>query len=324
MRITNLALNFLTTIAVSLAALPASAQTLPFQAWPTQVVKIITPFPPGSGGDITARPFAEKLAKRWGKPVIVENRPGGDGIIAVTAALNASDGHTLLYINGGPLTSNLLSHAGRLPYDPNDLLPIAGAAEVYVAIGVPGSLATNSLAEFVAQARSRKGQFNWSGTPGSLDYLVPGFLKRADLDLTRVPYREVSLAMQDLSENRLQLYVAALATQLPMAQAGKVKIIAVTGAQRSPSLPDVPTAAEAGFADLTYTAFLGFFAPRGMPASLRERISADLQAVGADEDLAARFSPIGMRVRVTSPAELERIVADERAALTRLTEAASR
>ena len=109
-----------------------------------------------------------------------------------------------------------------------------------------------------------------------------------------------------------------------MAQAGKIKIIAVTSSQRSPSLPDVPTAREAGFADLGYEAFLGFFAPRGMSASLRERISVDLEAVGADEDLAARFNPIGMRVRVTSPAGLEKIVTDERAALARLTAAASR
>jgi len=83
------------------------------ESWPTQTVKIITPFPPGSGGDITARPFAERLSKRWGRPVIVENRPGADGIIAVSAVLNSTDGHTLLYTNGGPLTSNLLSHAGR-------------------------------------------------------------------------------------------------------------------------------------------------------------------------------------------------------------------
>ena len=317
MRTTNLALAVLTTLALSITASPGHAQS-----WPTQVVKIITPFPPGSGGDITARPFAEKLAKRWGKPVIVENRPGADGIIAVTAVLNSSDGHTLLYTNGGPLTSNLLSHAGSLPYNADDLLPIAAAADVYVAIGVPASLATSSLSDFVAQARSKQGQFNWSGTPGSLDYLVPGFLKRAGIDLTRVPYREVSLAMQDLAENRLQLYVAALATQQPMAQSGKIKIIAVTNSQRSPSMPDVPTAREAGFPELEYEAFLGFFAPRGMPASLRERISADLRAIGAEGDLASRFDPIGMRMRVTSPAELQKIVADERAALARYTQAA--
>lgn len=310
MRTTSLALGILTTIALSVAASPGNAQS-----WPTQVVKIITPFPAGSGGDVTARPFAEKLAKRWGKPVIVENRPGADGIIAVTAVLNSSDGHTLLYTNGGPLTSNLVAHMGSLPYDPNDLLPISAAAEVYVAIGVPTSLAVNSLSDFVAQARSRKGQFNWSGTPGSLDYLVPGFLSRSGIDLQRVPYREVSLAMQDLSQNRLQLYVAALATQLSMAQAGKIRIIAVTNSERAPSLPDVPTARESGFPELGFEAFLGFFAPRGMSLELRERISADVQAVATDGDLADRFNAMGMRVRVTSPAELEKLVTNERAAL---------
>ncbi|MBR0703797.1 tripartite tricarboxylate transporter substrate binding protein [Bradyrhizobium diazoefficiens] len=319
MRTTHLALGLLTTIALSFTTLPGKAQS-----WPTQVVKIITPFPPGSGGDVTARPFAERLAERWGKPVIVENRPGADGIIAATAVLNSNDGHTLLYTNGGPLTSNLLAHAGSLPYNPDDLLPVAAAAEVYVAIAVPASLATSSLSEFVAQARLKRGQFNWSGTPGSLDYLVPGFLKRAGIDLPRVPYREVSMAMQDLSQDRLQFYAAALATQLPMAQTGKIKIIAITNSQRSPFLPDVPTARESGFPELEYEAFLGFFAPRGMSVELRERIGADLHAIGADADLAGRFSAIGMRVRVTSPAELQKIVMNERAALARYTQAAPR
>jgi len=319
MRIENLARALLTTLALATTGSPGSAQS-----WPSQVVKIITPFPPGSGGDITARPIAEKLAKRWGKPVIVENRPGADGIIAVTAVINSNDDHTLLYTNGGPLTSNLISHAGSLPYNPDDLAPIAGIAEVDIAIGVPTSLATASLSDFVKQARSAKGQFNWSGTPGTLDYLVPGFFKHAEIDLKRVPYREVSQAIQDLSENRLQLYVAALATQLPMAHTGKIKIIAVTGSQRSPSLPNVPTAREAGFADLGYEAFLGLFAPRRMSAPLRARVRADLQAVGAEDDLANRFKEIGMRMRVTSPEGLEKIVADERATLAHLSETVSR
>lgn len=189
---------------------------------------------------------------------------------------------------------------------------------------MPASLATSSLSEFVAQARLKRGQFNWSGTPGSLDYLVPGFLKRAGIDLPRVPYREVTMALQDLSQDRLQFYAAALATQLPMAQTGKIKIIAITNSQRSPFLPDVPTARESGFPELEYEAFLGFFAPRGMPAELRERIGADLRAIGAGADLAGRFNAIGMRVRVTSPAELQKIVMDERAALTRYTQAPPR
>jgi tripartite-type tricarboxylate transporter receptor subunit TctC len=291
------------------------------QSWPTHTVKIITPFPPGSGGDITLRPFAEKLARHWGKPVIVENRPGADGIIAVTTVLNSSDGHTLLYTNGGPLTSNQVSHAGILPYDPRDLLPISAGAEVYVAIGVPASLSTDSLSDFVILARSKHGQLNWSGTPGSLDYLVPGFFQHVGIDLARVPYRDVTIAMQDLSQDRLQFYVAALATQLPMAQSGMIKIIAVTNNQRAQALPEVPTATEAGFPELRYEAFLGFFGPRGMSSELRERISADLRLLGTDEEMARKFNAMGMRLRVTSPAELETVVSDERAALVRLQQA---
>lgn len=294
------------------------------QSWPVHTVKIITPFPAGSGGDVTARPFADALAKRWGKPVIVENRPGADGIVAVTAVLNATDGHTILYTNGGPLTSNPLSHGSKLPYDPvGDLLPISGGAEVFVGIGVPAALSISSIADFVQLARSRPGQLNWGATPGSLDYLVPGFFKKVGIDLARVPYRDVASAMQDLSQARLQFYVAGVATQLPMAQTGAIRIIAVTNRVRAPSLPEVATADEAGFPDLRYEAFLGFFAPRGMSAATRDRISADVRAIGAEDDLSRRFHAMGMKVRVSTPAELESIVAHERAALARITGAAS-
>ena len=289
------------------------------EAWPAQTVKIVTPFPAGSGGDVTARPFAERLAKLWGKPVIVENRPGGDGIVAVMTVLNSNDGHTILYTNGGPLTSNQLSHAGKLPYDPvHDLLPISAGAEVYVALGVPASLPVASVAEFLKLAGSRPGELNWSGTPGSLDYLMPGFFRHSRVDLIRVPYRDVTSAMQDLSQSRLQLYVAAIATQLPMKHAGLVKILAITNSERAASVPDVPTAQEAGYPDLRYEAFLGFFAPRSMPGNIREHISTDIRTVSADDALRAKFRDMGMKLRVTTPSELAQMVADERAALSRL------
>ncbi|WGR98320.1 tripartite tricarboxylate transporter substrate binding protein [Bradyrhizobium sp. ISRA443] len=320
---TTPALTALSTIAL-IAGLSAAARAQTHAGtWPAQAVRIVTPFPPGSGGDITARPFADRLAKLWGKPVIVENRPGADGIIAVTSVLNSTNGHTILYTNGGPLTSNQISHAGKLPYEPmNDLLPISGGAEVYVGIGVPASLPVGTVADFLALAKLQPGQFNWGGTPGSLDYLIPGFFKNVGVDLTHVPYRDVTSAMQDLSQARLQLYAAAVATQLPMAQAGKVKIIAVTNRDRAPGLPDVPTADEAGFPDLRYEAFLGFFGPRGMSADAIERISSDLHVIATDRDLAAKFNAIGMKMRITTPAELKQMVVNERAALAKLAPAA--
>ena len=315
MRLTVPALIGLSIITATTAQATATLS----QEWPTQTVKIVTPFPPGSGGDVTARPFADGLAKRWGKPVIVENRPGADGITAVASVLGASDGHTVLYANGGPLTSNQLAHAGKLPYDPaRDLIAISGGAEVFVGIGVPASLSVGSIAEFVKTAKSRPDQLNWGATPGSLDYLLPGFFAQSGIQMARVPYRDVASAMQDLSQSRLHLYVAGLATQLPMAQSGAVRIIAVTNRVRAPASPEIATVEQAGFADLTYEAFLGFFGPRTMRAEIRDRISADIRAIGADDALARKFEPMGMKVRVTTPAELDKIVADERAALARM------
>lgn len=316
MKIMDLAL-LVSSAAILVAAgpLPATAQP-----WPSQTVKIVTPFPPGSGGDVTVRPYADSLAKRWRQPVIVENRSGADGILAVSAVTGSSDGHTLLYINGGPLTSNLILHAGNLPYDPaRDVVPISMGAEAFVAIGVPSSLAVNSLAELVEFARTRPGQLNWGATPGTLDYLIPAFLKQERIDLERVRYRDVASAMQDLSQGRLHLYVAAVATQLPMVQAGKIKLLAITNGERAPGLDHVPTVEQAGFPGLRFDAFLGFFGPRSVPDQLRARISADIRAAAQDERLAQRFSAISMKVRASTPEELERIVADERATLKRIT-----
>ena len=286
---------------LTILALVSGQPTGLADTWPMQPVKILTPFPPGSGGDVTGRHFANALAKRWGKPVMVENRPGADGIIAVNALLASSDGHTLLYTNGGPLTSNLISDARKLPYDADrDLVPISGGAEVFVAIGLPATMAAKSIADFVTLARARPGQLNWAGTPGSLDYLLPGFFRKLGLEVVQVRYRDIASAMQDLSQSRLHFYAAGVATQLLMAQAGSVKIVAVTNKDRAPALPDVPTADEEGLSELRYEAFLGFFGPRGMTSAMQEKISEDVRAVGAHSELTEKFNAVGMKVRVTS------------------------
>jgi tripartite-type tricarboxylate transporter receptor subunit TctC len=307
-------------VAVAFLALAGAQTPASADSWPVRPVKLLTPFPPGSGGDITGRYLADALAKRWGKPVVVENRPGADGIIAVSALLASSDDHTLLYTNGGPLTSNLISHAGKLPYEADrDLLPISAGAEVFVAIGVPTTLPVKSIADFVNLARARPGELNWAGTPGSLDYLLPGFFRTFGLDVVQLRYRDIASAMQDLSQSRLHFYAAGVATQLPMVQAGSIKIVAVTNKVRAPAVPDIPTVEEGGFSELRYEAFLGFFGPRGMTRAVQDKISEDIRAVGSNPELGEKFNAVGMKVRVTTPNELATIVADERAALSRMT-----
>jgi tripartite-type tricarboxylate transporter receptor subunit TctC len=294
------------------------ASFLPLQdaradAWPQHAVRVVTPFPSGAGGDVSGRLFAEKLSPLWGKPVVIDNQPGADGIIALTAVLGARDDHTLLYSNGGPFTSNLFSHKA-LPYDADrDFVPISPGAAVFIALAVPASLNVDALAAFVKLAGTQPGQFNWGATPGALDYIIPGFLRSVGLTMTRVSYSNIGPALQDLAEARIHLYVAGLATVLPIVNTGKARIVAVTNLTRSPLFPDAPTTTEARFPQLAYQPFLGFFGPRTMTADVRNRIGADIRAAGADRALTARLADLGFQAYTGSPAALMELAERERA-----------
>src|SRR5215203_6047346 len=156
--------------------------------WPQRTVKFILPLGPGSGVDIGARLFADRLSARWGKPVVVENRPGGDGIVAITAFLSGRDDHTLLFAPTSSFTAHPYLH-DKLPYDPRELLPIARVSNTIVAVAVNEAMKVASVAELVAMARAEPGKLNWATITGMFDFLFAGFLKNADLNITRVPYR---------------------------------------------------------------------------------------------------------------------------------------
>jgi tripartite-type tricarboxylate transporter receptor subunit TctC len=301
---------------LTLAAMASGAMTLAEASadeWPQRSVRIITPFPAGTGGDIAARLYGEKLTVRWGKPVVVENRPGADGIVAITGFLSGREDHTLLFTNGGPLTTNQFSHE-NLPYDPvRDFTPISSGADAFIALSAPTAISVGSLLDFVEFAKSQPGKLNWGATPGALDYIVPGFFKHAGVEMTHVSYREIGPALQDLAAARIHLYASALATQLPIVKSGKARVLAVTNRQRSTLAPEAPTADEAGFRHLTFEAFLGFFGQREMPAALRDRISTDIRAAGADLAMATKLAEIGLLVRTNTPSELTEIVERERA-----------
>jgi tripartite-type tricarboxylate transporter receptor subunit TctC len=304
--------TFARAIFATIVALAVQAQNGHADVWPQGSVRLVTPFPSGTGGDVSARLFAEKLSRLWRKPVVIDNRPGADGIIALTAVLGARDDHTLLYSNGGPFTSNLFSHE-KLPYDAElDFVPISPAATVFVALAAPSSLKVETLADFVKLAGAHPGQFNWGATPGALDYVIPGFLHNVGLTMTHVSYRQIGAALQDLAEARIHLYVSALATQLPVVNTGRARILAITNPARSPLFADAPTATEAGFPQLAYQPFLGFFGPRAMAADVQERIGADIRAVGADSEIAARLAGLGFLAYTGTPADLTDLVKGER------------
>jgi len=287
------------------AATPVLAQT-----WPQRVVKFVLPIGPGSGTDIGARLFADRLAARWGKPVVVENRPGGDGIIAITSVINADDDHTLLFAPSGTFTVHPFLRE-KVPYDVRDLVPIARVSNTIVGIVVPGSLKVDSLAELVTLARAEPGKLNWSPTSGMTDIVTSAFLKSSGLDVVKVPYRDSVQGLNDLIEGRLQLYVTALAIVRSQADAGKVRIVALTNRERAPIFPNVPTAAEAGFPTLQLEGLVGLFGPRKMSSGLRERIAADIRAV-ADPAVSARLEATGQIVNIGTPDEFAAAIEEQR------------
>ena len=259
------------------------------QAWPQRSVKFVLPLGPGSGADIGARLLADRLTARWGQPVVVENRPGGDAIVAISTFVNARDDYVLLCSPTSAFTAHPYLHE-NLPYKPSDLLPIARVSNTIITLAVPSSLNVGSLADLVALARAQPGKLNWAGVTGALDFLFAGFLKHAGLNMTKVPYRNPVEAANDLAEGRVQAYLSALAIVRPQIEAGKIKPLAVTNKVRSPTAPDVPTVKEAGYPDLTLDGLVGFFGPPEMSNALRERIAADIAAVmAADPTIEARL-----------------------------------
>jgi len=287
---------------LALCASSATAQPVSTQAWPQRPVKFILPLGPGSGADIGARLIADKLTAKWSQPVVVENRPGGDGFVAINAFTGARDDHTLLFGPASSFTAHPYLHS-KLPYDPRDLAPVARVSSTLVSIGVPPSLGTRSLKEIFARARAEPGKLNWASTTGATELIINAFFKTSGLDMARIPYRDGVQAQNDVAEGRLHLYWAAYAIVRAEALAGRINIAAVTATEPAAILPGVPTVAQAGFPELTFDGLIGLFGTRDTPLPLRERIAADVKAALADPAIVERLTATGQVVSPGSAAE---------------------
>ncbi|MFZ0124938.1 MAG: tripartite tricarboxylate transporter substrate binding protein [Xanthobacteraceae bacterium] len=290
-------------------------------SWPQRNVTFILPLGAGSGVDVTSRLIADKLSAKWGRPVVIENRPGGDAMVAISAFLSATDGHTLFMAPTSTFTAHPLLHA-KLPYEISDLVPIARATNTLIAIGVPASLGVNSLAEFVKLAKDKPGSLNYAGTTGAVDFVVSGFLKESGVDVAKVPYKDGVQALNDLAEGRIQIYSAAYAIMRPQVEAGKVKVLALMNKERAASLPNIPTAKESGFPSLTLDGLVGLFGQRQMSAELRDRISADLVEVTNDPEFSKRVTATGQVVRPGNAAEFAAEIDEQRNRIAQAAKAA--
>lgn len=302
------------SVAVAVAALAAavlpqtaSGQTAsPAASWPQRNVRFIIPFGPGSGADISARLLSPRLQQKWGQPVIVENRPGGDAMVAINAFTGANDDHTLLY---GAVAS-FVAHPylyDNLSYSrERDLLAIARVSVTVMAVGIPEALGPRTLKEFVAHAKANPGKLNAASVQGMSEIIFYGWMKREGLDVSKVPYRDIVQAVPDLGEGRIQIVMSSLAPQLPLAAANKVRVVGL-GNRRTPVI-DVPTITEAGFPALDHAGLIGLFGPRGMSTDLRKRIAADVIEAGSTAEITERLTGTAQLPAFAGPEEFEKSI----------------
>ena len=236
--------------------------------------------------------------------MVIENRPGGDGLVAINAFIAANDDHTLLWVPVGTFAVHPFDK-DKLPYDADrDLIPIANVSSLYLALSAPASMNMGSFREFFELVRNNPGKFNAAAANGVSEFLMWGFLKSNNLDIAKVPYRDIMQGPNDLAENRIQLLSSSLAIVTPLKHAGKINILAVTGRKRASGVPDVPTVREAGYPALEMESIGGIFGPRGMPLSTREQIAADVRAaIASDSSIAQKLESTGQIVDVRGPIE---------------------
>jgi tripartite-type tricarboxylate transporter receptor subunit TctC len=282
----------------ALALSDASAQA----AWPQRPVKFVIPLGAGSGVDITARGLSDRLAQKWGQSVVVENRPGGDGVVALSSFVGGNDDHALLMSPTSSFTHHPWMH-DKMPYDAKELAPIVRMTNTLVAVVVPASSPYTSLKELIADAKANPGKLNWATITGFFDFMFEGFQKKEGVVITKVPYRNTVQAANDLAEGRIQMMMAAYAIVRPLVQAKKLKVLAFTASQRAAAVPDVPTAAEAGFPGMTIDGLVGTFSTRNLDDKARARIEADIAEQLRDPKIVETLTASGQVVNPGSAKE---------------------
>ena len=292
------------------------------QAYPSRPVRIIVPYPPGGGVDGIARPIADQLAKRWGQPVVVDNRAGAATLIgAELVAKAAPDGYTLLLTSESTITSNPHMYA-KLPYDPlKELAPVTQLISLPQMVVAHPSVSASSLPELVALAKAKPGTLNYGsyGSGSQPHLLYEGLKSQAGIQLTHVPYKGIAPALQAVLAGEVQLTMAGASVARGHIEAGKLKPLAIARQERQALMPNVPTLREAGYPDIDPQSWFGLFATGGSPREAIERIYRDVAAAFAEPEFRQRhmlqrgFDPV-----LSTPDEFARFIQDDLRAKARL------
>lgn len=298
-------------LVLGLAAPGAFAQS----AWPTRPVTLVVPFPPGGGTDTGTRILGEQLARRWGQPVLIENKSGAAGAIGADLVAKAKpDGHTLLMGNIGTQAINPSLYP-RLPYDPDKaFMPVSLVAELPLALMVHPGVPARTVAELVALAKSRPGQLSYSssGAGGGPHLAAEMFKDATGTFILHVPYRGGGPAVNDLLAGHVQMSFMTAFEASGHIKSGKLRALAVTSDRRVGALPEVPTLAETAIPQFNSISWIGLLAPAGTPQELVDRISADVRAAVEVDEVRSRLTALGAVPVGSSPADFRKLIEHDR------------
>jgi tripartite-type tricarboxylate transporter receptor subunit TctC len=303
----------------ALAALALAASTAQAQSWPQKQIRFIVPFPPGGATDVAARAIGDRIAPALGQGVVVENRAGGGGNIGVEAAVrSAADGYTVLI---APDQVASAPHVYKLSFDAQkDLAPVVQLSRQPVVLAVHASLGVGTVAELVALGKAQPGALAYatSGAGSQQHIAAEWFSKLAGIQMTHIPYKGGGQAITDFIGGQVKVASLGSTPVIPHHKSGKVKIIAQTTKERAPTLPDVPTYEQAGFAGLVLDQWLGVFVPRGTPAQVVSRLNAEINKALGDVDVRARFDKAAMEPVGGTPEQFAQLMRNDYAKYGRL------
>ena len=303
---------------VALAAL-AVACAASAQDYPTKPVRILVPYPPGGASDVTARVLADKLSKRWGKSVYVENKAGANGVIGTEVIAHAEpDGHTMGLVASSHVTNHALMKS--VPYAMADMTPITITAQVQLGLVVHPSVPVNNVRELIAYAKANPGKLAvaTSGRGSNPQLWALAFMQATGTKMVDVAYKGSAAAHPDLLSGQTQVMFDAVAAVMPHVKAGKLKLLAVGGAKRSPFLPDTPTMVEAGVPGYVNASWGAVIVPTKTPKAIVDKLNADIVAILNEPDTKERMAALSAEVVANSPGEAAAFMNSEEARLTKL------
>lgn len=318
-------LHSLLCFAAVMFSTSAAGQAPAPDAYPSKPIRVIVPFTPGSATDIIARFVTPKMAERWGRPVVVDNRPSAGGIVACTTVAEANpDGHTLM-VTGSNFAGSAALYAGKLPYDAvRDFAGVTQFATTPLVLVVAPSLGVKSVKELIALAKAKQGQLNFASTGlgSGPHYGAELFNLVAGIKGVHVPYRGSPETLTDLMAGRVQYILSPVLAASPLVKSGRIHALGVTTTYRAQALPDVPTIGEAGLPEFVYQGWYGMLAPGKTPRGIIRLLSAEVGKIINQPDTQERIANQGAKATSSTPEAFDRIVHDEIVTRTKVWKAA--